>query len=144
MKFPKYNNADICKDQILSDNKNKSGIYMWKNKINGKRYIGSSENLSNRLLFYYSPSKINSVLQQSKSYICSAIIKYGLQDFSLEIMEYCEPEKLLIREKYYIDFGSEYNIIKDPTLPPMSGRNHSEETKQKISPEGCSDVPFFF
>jgi len=121
MKLPKYQNADTYKDQILLENKNKSGIYRLKNLINGKRYIGSSENLSNRLLFYYSPSKMNSVLQQSKSYICSAIIKYGLKDFSLEILEYCEPEKLLIREKYYIDFGSEYNIIKDPTLPPMSG-----------------------
>jgi len=28
--LPKYNNADICKDQILSENKNKSGIYKWK------------------------------------------------------------------------------------------------------------------
>src|SRR5437588_2012802 len=133
MKLPKYQNADTYKDQILLENKNKSGIYRLKNLINGKRYIGSSENLSNRLLFYYSPSKINSVLQQSKSYICSAIIKYGLQDFSLEIMEYCEPEKLLIREKYYIDLGTEYNIIKDPTLPPMSGRQHSDESKQIMS-----------
>ena len=112
MKFPKYNNADTCKDQILSENTDKSGIYRLKNLTNGKRYVGSAMDLSNRLLFYYSPSKINSVLQQSKSYICSAIIKYGLQDFSLEIMEYCEPEKLLIREKYYIDLGTEYNIIK--------------------------------
>ena len=45
----------------------------------------------------------------------------------------CEPEKLLIREKYYIDLGTEYNIIKNPTLPPMSGRTHSDETKQIIS-----------
>ena len=86
--------------------------------------------LSKRLLFYYSPSKINSALQQGKSYICSAIIKYGLQDFSLEILDYCEPDKLLIREKYYIDFlGTEYNIVKDPTLNPMSGRTHSDATK---------------
>jgi len=131
MKLPKYQNADTCKDQILLENKNKSGIYRFTNLNNGKRYIGSSENLSNRLLFYYSPSKMNYVLQQSKSFICSAILKYGLKDFSIEILEYCEPVKLLIREKYYIDIGSEYNIIKDPTIPPMSGRQHSEESKKK-------------
>jgi len=125
MKFPKYNNADTCKDQILSENTDKSGIYRLKNLTNGKRYVGSAMDLSNRLLFYYSASKINSALQQGKSYICSAIIKYGLNNFSLEILEYCEPEKLLIREKYYIDLGAEYNIIKDPTLPPMSGREHT-------------------
>ena len=32
--------------------------------------------------------------------------------------------------KYYIDLlGSEYNIVKDHTLPPMSGRTHSDATK---------------
>jgi group I intron endonuclease len=72
-------------------------------------------------------------LQQNKSYIYSAIIKYGLKNFSLEILEYCEPSKLLIREKYYIDLGSKYNIIKDQTLPPMSGRKHSEESKTIMS-----------
>ena len=41
MKLPKYNNADTCKAQILSENTNKSGIYMWTNSINGKRYLGS-------------------------------------------------------------------------------------------------------
>ena len=49
MKFPKYNNADICKDQILSDNKNKSGIYMFTNKKNKKKYIDYFD-----LLFTYS------------------------------------------------------------------------------------------
>jgi len=142
-----YPNSETSKDKILEENKNKSGIYMlraarasslalrrrWKNLQNGKRYVGSALDFSNRLLFYYSPSKINSALQQGKSYICSAIIKYGLNNFSLEILEYCEPDKLLIREKYYIDLGTEYNIIKDPTIPPMSGREHTNESKKKIS-----------
>ncbi|KAG0122708.1 hypothetical protein HOY82DRAFT_641441 [Tuber indicum] len=82
---------------------------------------------------YYSSAKMNFYLQQNKSYIYSAIIKYGLKNFSIEILEYCEPDKLLIREKYYIDLGSEYNIIQNPTVPPMSGRNHSDESKTKIS-----------
>jgi len=132
-----YSNAEDDKAQILQENKNKSGIYRFKNLINGKRYVGSALDLSNRLLFYYSPAKMNFVLQQNKSYIYSAIIKYGLKYFSLEILEYCEVSELLIREKYYIDLGSEYNIIKNPTLPPMSGRKHSNETKIIMSPEGC-------
>jgi len=38
------------------------------------------------------------------------------------------------KRKYYIDFSvSEYNIVKDPTLPPMSGRKHSDESKQIMS-----------
>jgi len=108
MKLPKYNNVDICKDQILSDNKNKSGIYMWKNRINGKCYVGSAENLSNRLSFYYSNSSMESLIKKSKSHICSALLKDGRSNFSLEIIEYCEPDKCIQREKYYIDLlGSE-------------------------------------
>jgi group I intron endonuclease len=65
--------------------------------------------------------------------ICQALLKYDYYNFSLEIIEYCEVSELLTREKYYIDLGSEYNIVKDPTIPPMSGRNHSDESKTKIS-----------
>jgi hypothetical protein len=40
-KLPKYNNFDVEKLKILQNNAKKSGIYMFKNLINGKRYIGS-------------------------------------------------------------------------------------------------------
>ena len=36
-----YPNAEADKAKILSENTNKSGIYMWKNLVNEKRYIGS-------------------------------------------------------------------------------------------------------
>jgi hypothetical protein len=72
-------------------------------------------------------------LKNNKSHIYSALLKHGPSKFLLEIIEYCEPYELLIREKYHIDLGSEYNIVKDPTLPPMSGRSHSDETINKIS-----------
>jgi group I intron endonuclease len=66
-------------------------------------------------------------------YICRALVKHGYQNFSLTILEYCEVSDLLIREKHYWDiFTPSYNIGKDPTAP-MSGRNHSEETKKIIS-----------
>jgi len=70
--------------------------------------------------------------------ICNALIKHGHENFRLEILEYCEceVEKLLEREKYYIKLlphTERYNIIEDPTLPPMSGRKHSDESKQIIS-----------
>jgi excinuclease UvrABC nuclease subunit len=43
-----YPNSDKYKTQILSENKTKSGIYMWKNLVNDKQYIGSSDNLKRR------------------------------------------------------------------------------------------------
>jgi group I intron endonuclease len=70
-------------------------------------------------------------------YICRSLLKHGYSNFSCpegKIWEYCEPSELLIREKYYIDLlGSEYNTVKDPTLPPMSGRKHSDKTRKIIS-----------
>lgn len=49
-----YENPDLEKESIFSDNKDKSGIYCWVNKINGKFYIGSASNLGTRLRRYYS------------------------------------------------------------------------------------------
>jgi group I intron endonuclease len=66
-------------------------------------------------------------------YICRALFKDGYFNFSLTILEYCSPDKCLIREKHYWDiFNPDYNIAKEPGAP-MSGRKHSEETKQILS-----------
>jgi hypothetical protein len=93
-----YSNAEADKATILKENQNKSGIYMWKNIINGKQYIVSAVDLTNRLLFYYSFKAMENLLKRSKSHICSALLKYGHSNFSLEIIEYCEVSDLLIRE----------------------------------------------
>lgn len=72
-------------------------------------------------------------LKKGKSAIYSSILKHGLSDFSLEILEYCNPSFLLEREKWY--FGlllPEYNLAKEPSSP-MLGRTLSEESKTKIS-----------
>jgi group I intron endonuclease len=144
-----YPNSDTYKTQILYENKNKSGIYMFKNLINDKHYIGSAVDLSNRLKFYYSNLSMENKLKDSQSYIYNAILKYGHANFSLSILEYCSPEKCLEREDYYLSsFPHEYNILDkagsslghqhyDETKKIMSdakkGHKHSEETKKIMS-----------
>jgi group I intron endonuclease len=77
---------------------------------------------------------MRNILNKSKSKIFSAILKHGLDKFSLEILEYCDPDKCIKREKYYIKYLSPaYNICQEPTMAPMSGRNHSYETIEKMS-----------
>jgi group I intron endonuclease len=121
-----YPNSDTCKEKILDENKNKSGIYMWKNNLNKKRYIGSSKNLNRRFLEYFN---VNYLLKNKSMYICCALLKHGYFNFSLTIIEYCEVSELLVREKYFWKFFKpEYNIAQDPTAP-MSGRKHSDDTK---------------
>jgi group I intron endonuclease len=100
MKLQKYQNAEADKVKILSENTNKSGIYMWTNSKNGKRYIGSSENLTKRFIQYFNT---NHLLTNTCMYICRALLKHGFENFSLEILEYCSPDKRLIREKHYWD-----------------------------------------
>ena len=125
-----YSNAEAEKDIILKENKDKSGIYMWTNIINDKKYIGSSENLKARFLKYFNN---NHLLSNTSMPICQALVKHGYSNFSLTILDYCEREKLLIREKHYWDiFNPEYNIAKDPTAP-FSGRKHSDKTKKIMS-----------
>ena len=106
---------DIIKDKkvILKENNGKSGVYRWVNNINKKSYIGSSINLTKRFYCYFSPGFLRKQLLRNRSFIYSAILKYGYNKFKLEILEYCTKENVLNREQYYIDIiRPEYNICK--------------------------------
>jgi len=47
------------------------------------------------------------------SIIYSALLKHGYDNFSLDILEYCEVDILIEREQYYIDIlYPKYNILK--------------------------------
>lgn len=124
-----YGNSDLEKSNITKENKKKSGVYRWLNKINGKCYVGSSTNLSNRFYWYFNLKVMttNEVVSQ----IARALLKYGYSNFQLEILEYCEPSKCTEREQYYMDLlKPEYNILK--IAGSKLGIKHSKETKQKI------------
>ena len=52
-------------------------------------------------------------LKRSNSHIYRALLKNGYSNFSLIILEYCEPEKCIEREDYYFScFPHEYNILE--------------------------------
>lgn len=125
-----YNNAETKKADILLDNKNKSGIYRWVNKINGKIYIGSSIDLGKRFSRYFNLPYISRV--KNHLTISRAIISYGYSNFTIEILEYCDIGQLLIREQFYMDlFKPEYNIAK--IAGSTLGVIPSESTKNLIS-----------
>lgn len=131
-----YVNSDLQKQSIISENNDKSGIYCWVNRINGKFYIGSSINLKSRLLDYFSKNHLE---KKSGMPICKGLLKYGHASFSLYILEYCDKESTIQREQYYLDLLSpNYNILK--TAGSLLGRKHSSETKLKIS-EAMKKLP---
>jgi hypothetical protein len=127
-----YYNANILKEKILETNKRKCGIYRWINLITGKCYIGSSTSLSCRFSKYYSLNYLRTSLKKTSSIIYSSLLKYGYSNFSLDILEYCEPNLLLKREQYYIDIlNPEYNILR--IAGSCFGRKHSLKTRERIS-----------
>lgn len=119
-----YHNCELDKAKILRDNKDKKAIYRWINNINHKTYIGSSANLTVRLYKYFSTIH----LAKYNTPIHNALLKYGFNNFSLEILEYCENGVDLVkREQYYFDLlKPEYNILKIAGSP--LGFKHSEKT----------------
>jgi len=71
-------------------------------------------------------------LENNQSYIYNALLKYGYCNFSLIILEYCEPEKYLKREDFYLcSLPHEYNILDK--AGSWLGHKHSDDAKKKIS-----------
>lgn len=126
-----FSDADKDKLDILEYIKGKSGIYMWTNKLNGKKYVGSSVDLRRRLLEYYN---VNRMLNEKSMPINVALLKYGYTNFSLTILEICDKDSLMPREKHFFEvYSPEYNILKTPGSPARgSGWTHSEATIENM------------
>jgi len=125
-----YSNSETQKSLILKDNKDKQGVYRWVNLVNGKTYVGSSVNIRNRMYKYFS---VWYLTRFKRIPICSALHKYGYNNFRLEILEYCDKAETLNRENYFINLlKPEYNIMQH-AIAPMTGRVHSAETLKLMS-----------
>ena len=104
------------------------GIYRIRNKINGKYYVGSSDNLERRQTEHQKALRAGEdsiVLQRAWN-------KYGRENFVFEIIEEVEGnrEVWIAHEQIYLDEGFElgilYNIAKK-----AGGGNLGEEVNQK-------------
>jgi hypothetical protein len=81
---------------------------------------------------YFSIYFLESTLKKGRSLINSGLLKNGYSNFTLEILEYCEPSETISREQYYLDLlKPEYNILLTAGSP--LGYKHNDETKAKMS-----------
>lgn len=87
------------------------GIYCIKNLINGKVYIGQSKDIEKRWKEHRLRLK-----SKRKSAIKDAFIKYGINNFSFNIIEECKIEELNEKEIYYISFYDSTNKEKGYNL----------------------------
>ena len=115
---------------------------MWTNKLNNKKYVGSSIALKRRLLEYFN---VNRLLREESMPINVALLKYGYTNFSLTILEICGKNSLMSREKHYFEiYSPEYNILKTPGSPTRgSGWRHSEATIENMRVIASNRSPEF-
>ena len=82
--------------------KSEPGIYKLTSLQNGKCYVGKSTNVKNRIADHFkSAVGIKSIADQA---VHHAILKEGFWNWLIEIITYCDKDKLNEMEKYYIEF----------------------------------------
>lgn len=93
---------------------NKGKIYIIRNSINNKVYIGqTTQSLNKRFNGHCCYSKSD---RSVNMYIKRAIHKYGRNNFSIELLEECSIEDLNTREQYWINRYDSYNNGYNLTL----------------------------
>lgn len=124
-----------------------TGVYKITNTTNNKSYIGQSVNIEKRWSYYRHGSKDHTP-------ILFAIRKYGLDNFTFEIIEECDREMLNEREIYWIKEANTispkgYNLSTggrkttwmytpsratlEKRSKALKGQKRTDETKRKMS-----------
>ncbi len=107
-----------------------AGVYEIVNKNNGKRYIGSSQNIRNR--FYQHKSMLINGNHHC-IYLQRAWDKYGKDSFIMRPLVYCDKDMTLYYEQIMLNkFHPEYNIANCAEASAR-GAKRSLETRKKIS-----------
>ena len=126
-----YKSIGADKDRILNENDNKAAIYMITNKVTKKRYIGKSENLRGRFANYFSKKFLE--INKGSSLIYRNLLRFGFENFSLTILEYCPADNLQNKEQHYINiFMPSLNIRKlvtNPNKSKVSKKNRTTKPK---------------
>lgn len=118
-----------------------AGIYLFKNKINGKCYVGQGVDLRKRIKHHISNLKTG----RYDLPLYRAINKYGLHNFELSLLEQFKPDtndtETLIKKldeleiryiKEYNSYENGYNCTKGGDYGVL-GLKFTEEQKKKVS-----------
>lgn len=112
------------------------GIYKITNILNGKVYIGQSVCIESRWASHRSrPFQVTSPTYNYPIY--RAIRKYGLQNFSFEVLEECLEEELDNKEIYYISLYDSLNPKKGYNL---TQGGHYNNACRKLSEEEVEEI----
>lgn len=98
------------------------GIYKITNKINNNAYIGLSVDIERRWKDHIRRAQ-NSDGKEFDKVLYKAFRKYGIDNFSFEVIEQCLPEELNEKEAYWISYYDTYYHGYNMTLGGDSSIN---------------------
>lgn len=109
-----------------------AGIYIIKNLVNNKVYIGQSVDVKSRLQHHRSELRHN---RHANSYLQNSWNKYGEENFEFSVLELCDEDQLDELERRYI---KEYDAMdRDYGYNRESGgslnKHPSEEVRKQMS-----------
>lgn len=109
------------------------GIYKVINQINNKIYVGQSQHIEKRWNRHRN-GPFNPNDEQYNCPLYRAIRKYGLDNFSFEIIEECLVEQLNEKEKYWIAYYKSFDSDRGYNLTSggRDGVTYSKLTKEKV------------
>lgn len=102
------------------------GIYKITNLINNHAYIGQSTNIEDRLRRHKTRYKNPNAADYDKI-LYKAMRKYGIENFSFEILEQCSINELDLKEKYWIQY---YNTFKEGYNVTQGSREEDLKVKK--------------
>ena len=129
-----FHNVQESKKDVYKKLRKKAGVYVFINNINNQLYVGSSINLTKRMVsYYYYYNSAVAEFKPSQLVIIRAMKKYGLENFSLGIKEFCENKSeicLDLEQKWLDYYKPKYNVLT--TAGNSLGYRHNIETINKL------------
>lgn len=111
------------------------GVYVLKNIVNNKSYIGSSSNIGNRITKHMSLLRHN---KHDNNLLQKDFNLYGEKSFIIGILEFSRSNLSIIEQKYVDLYNPEYNITKEVinNIPSIESRLKMSKTRKRLIAEG--------
>lgn len=113
-----------------------SGVYCVTNRVDGLVYIGKSTGVKRREHQERCACKPDAKHpEKANVHLRKAVLKYGIENFTWEVIQKCEVQELLEVESFFINLYKSYDRKYGYNVErAAAGENvRSEETKRKIS-----------
>ena len=103
----------------------KIGIYCFTNKIDGKKYVGQSKQLNRRYHLHINDAFNPNKAKNDTNIFHAALRKYGLENFTYEILEECQLNELDEKEIYWIK-QMHSHVLEHGYNVSYGGRNYKK------------------